>query len=73
MFHGLTSFYRRFIKDFSTLTAPLNDLVRKNVVFKWGDMLEKASNELKKKLTNAPYLSCLTLIKLLKLSVMQVV
>ena len=33
-FHSLTSFYRRFLKNFSSLVAPLNELVKKNVVFK---------------------------------------
>ena len=55
-FHGLTSFYRRFVKDFSSIAAPLNELVKKNVVFKWDDVHEKAFNTLKEKLTNAPLL-----------------
>uniref|UniRef100_A0A151UF56 Transposon Ty3-I Gag-Pol polyprotein n=1 Tax=Cajanus cajan TaxID=3821 RepID=A0A151UF56_CAJCA len=56
-FHGLASFYRRFVKDFSTLAAPLNEIVKKHVGFKWGEKQEKAFSELKHKLTNAPILA----------------
>ncbi|RDY13892.1 Retrovirus-related Pol polyprotein from transposon gypsy, partial [Mucuna pruriens] len=52
-FHGLASFYRRFVKNFSSIAAPLNELVKKDVVFKWDDVHEKAFNLLKDKLTNA--------------------
>ena len=56
-FHGLIGFYRRFIRNFSTIAAPLNELVKKNVGFVWGDAQEHAFNELKDKLCNAPLLA----------------
>ena len=56
-FHGLAGFYRKFIKNFSTIASPLNELVKKNVGFDWGDAQEHAFNELKDKLCNAPLLA----------------
>nr|KYP69096.1 Transposon Ty3-G Gag-Pol polyprotein [Cajanus cajan] len=47
----------RFVKDFSTLAAPLNEVVKKHVVFKWGEKQEEAFVALKQRLTNAPILA----------------
>ena len=62
-FHGLASFYLRFVKGFSYIVAPLNELVKKNVVFKWDDVHDRAFKTLKDMLTNAPLLSLLNFDK----------
>jgi hypothetical protein len=55
-FHGLAEFYRRFVKDFSTIACLLNELTKKNVPFVWGKAQQHAFDELKKRLTEAPLL-----------------
>jgi hypothetical protein len=56
VFFGFVGFYRRFVKDFSTIAAPLNELTKKGMPFSWGTRQENAFNMLKDKLTNAPLL-----------------
>jgi hypothetical protein len=55
-FLGLAGFYSRFVKDFSTIAAPLNALTKKVVPFSWGTTQENAFTMLKDKLTHAPLL-----------------
>jgi len=56
-FHGLASFYRRFVPNFSTIASPLNELVRKDISFEWGERQQKAFDDIKIRLTQAPILA----------------
>ena len=58
-FHGLAGFYRRFVKDFSTIACPLNELTKKNVPFVWGKSQQMAFEELKKKVNRSTF-ACVT-------------
>jgi hypothetical protein len=56
-FLGLAGFYRRFVKDFSTIASPLHALSKKNAPFVWGPSQDAAFHELKTLLTHAPLLA----------------
>lgn len=60
-FLGTASYYRRFIKGFSTIAAPLNSLTstrKDRPPFSWSEQAELAFQELKRALTSAPILAC---------------
>lgn len=53
---GLTSYFRRFVKDFAVIAKPLTNLMRQNVTFKMGDEQLASFNQLKTCLSNPPLL-----------------
>ena len=55
-FLGMAGYYKRFIKDFSRLAAPMTRLTQKKVKFDWDDRCEEAFQELKRRLTSTPIL-----------------
>jgi hypothetical protein len=56
-FHGLASFYRNFIRNFSGISATMMDTVNKrHNYFHWTTEAEKSFNFLKRKITEQPVL-----------------
>jgi len=56
-FLGLANYYRRFIKDFAKIAAPLHMLVRKEQKWKWEKEQEEAFGKLKEVFTTEPVLA----------------
>ena len=56
-FLGMAGFYRAFIKDFASISKPLNKLTGDNVKFMWDERCKVAFQELKQCLISEPILA----------------
>jgi hypothetical protein len=55
-FLGFVGYYRRYIKGFASIAAPLTDLTKSTVSWKWTYAHQKAFNELKDAMVKSPVL-----------------
>lgn len=56
-FLGMAAYYRKFIKNFSLIAAPLTDLTKRNKRFKWSVAAQTSFDFLKEALANPPILA----------------
>ena len=68
-FLGLANYYRRFIKDFAKIAAPLHVLVRKEQKQKWEKEQEEAFEKLKAVFTVEPILAILDIDREIRVEV----
>ena len=55
-FLGMINYYAKLISNYSTITHPLNELLKDGVEWKWSEDQERAFKQLKDKLSSAPIL-----------------
>ncbi|GBG61665.1 hypothetical protein CBR_g23181 [Chara braunii] len=55
-FLGLANYYRKFVRNFSTIAAPLRRLLRKETIWKWDKDCTSAMKKLKQALIEYPVL-----------------
>eukprot|EP00253_Pinus_taeda_P024060 PITA_24060 len=59
-FHGLASFYRKFIRNFSEICTPMLDTIKKaNQPFRWTDVEKRSFQLLKRRITERQILRLL--------------
>lgn len=56
LFLGFGNFYRKFIRGYSELAAPLNGLLQKDQPFNWTPECQNSFDQLKMRFTEAPVL-----------------
>ncbi|CAC5413783.1 unnamed protein product [Mytilus coruscus] len=68
-FLGIVTYIAKFVPNFSSNTAVLRDLLKKDVPFQWNDNHDKTFKDLKTLITNSPVLRYFNNTKPVKLSV----
>ena len=53
---GLENYYRRFMKDFASISKPLHRLTEKTAKFEWTDDCQRAFEEFRQRLVTVPIL-----------------
>jgi len=53
---GHTGYYRKFIKGYAEITAPMEKLLKKDVTFSWNEDYKKSLDLLKEKMVTSPIL-----------------
>jgi hypothetical protein len=56
-FLGLAGYYRRFNPNFSKISKPITELLKKGNKYMWSKQCDEAFNTLKKLLTTSPVLA----------------
>ena len=56
-FLGMIAYYQKFLENYSTLVHPLNQLLKKGMIWSWTDKCQSVFEELKEKLSRAPVLA----------------
>ena len=56
-FLGLCNYYRKFVKNFTYMAQPLQNLTKKDVPFAWSEKCQKAFDKLKDALCSPPVLA----------------
>ncbi|GFT55461.1 transposon Ty3-I Gag-Pol polyprotein [Nephila pilipes] len=64
-FLGLCTYYRRFVRNFSTIARHLHKLMKVKSNFNWTEDFQKSFNSLKQALTTSPVLTYPGLTKIL--------
>ena len=59
VFLGHTEYYQKFIRQYSDITFPLDELLRQGIEFTWSKDCNDSFQTLKKKLVEAPILKFL--------------
>lgn len=55
---GMAAWYSKFIENFTSIVAPLHELLKKDKKFEWAEVHQMALEQLKERMISAPIMAC---------------